>query len=257
MGFSYLGGKLLDRDINDYHLVFLFMALATLGASFAVYRIPSTPLSANSSKNPLKSFSHAWKDKIFGSMLIIWMFLGFGNLIVLPLQVEFMVRPRFGIEATNTQIALAIGIIPLISRVLTTQIWGHLYDRYNFFLVRGMISSAFGLGHLIFFNSQALWGLYLAGVITGIGTGGAQVAWSLWVTKFAPPDKAPEYMGVHTFLTGARGIIAPFIGFTIVTSMSAFGLSILSATLVSISILLLIPLKRAAEKQTRLGSKTA
>ncbi len=255
IGFSYIGGKLLDWDITYYHFVFLFMALAILCASFATNRIPSTPLPPGSSRNPLKGFSYVWKDKIFGSMLVIWMFLGFGNLIVLPLQVEFMVKPRFGIEATNTQVALAIGIIPLVSRILTTQIWGYLYDRYNFFLVRGMISSAFGLGHLIFFNSHAVWSLYIAGAFSGIGAAGAQIAWSLWVTKFAPSDKASEYMAVHTFFTGFRGILAPFIGFYIVTSMSAFGISLLSVTLVSISILLLIPLKRVAEKQTQTKEK--
>jgi hypothetical protein len=256
MGFSYLGGKLLDKDINYYHFVFLFMTVTTFASALSTSRIPSTQLPSNSSKNPLKSFSHAWKDKIFGSMLVIWMFLGFGNLTFIPLQVEYLVNPKFGINATNTQVALAIGIIPLTARLLSTQIWGYLYDRYNFFLVRGLISSAFAIGHLIFFNSHSIWNLCLAGAMTGIGTGGAQIAWSLWVTKFAPPDKAPEYMGVHTFLTGARGIITPFIGFYLITIASPFGLSIIAATLISISIVLLVPLKFAAEKKARLAPKT-
>ena len=43
-------------------------------------------------------------------------------------------------------------------------------------------------------------------IIFGISYGGGDVAWSLWVTKFAPPERVADYMSIHTFLTGARGI---------------------------------------------------
>ena len=42
-----------------------------------------------------------------------------------------------------------------------------------------------------------------------ISGAGADVAWSLWVTKFAPPERVADYMSVHTFFTGVRGFLAP------------------------------------------------
>ena len=47
--------------------------------------------------------------------------------------------------------------------------------------------------------------------IWGVGRGGGQIAWSIGVLKFAPASKEANYLGLHTFLTGVRGAIAPFI----------------------------------------------
>ena len=45
------------------------------------------------------------------------------------------------------------------------------------------------------------------------------MAWSLWVTKFSPAEHVAEYMSVHTFLTGCRGVIAPFIAFKLASEI--------------------------------------
>ena len=45
-------------------------------------------------------------------------------------------------------------------------------------------------------------------IIFGISNAGGDVAWSLWVTKFAPPNRVADYMSVHTFFTGVRGVMA-------------------------------------------------
>ena len=42
--------------------------------------------------------------------------------------------------------------------------------------------------------------------------GGALLVWELCVIDFAPRSQVPLYMSLHTFLTGLRGIIAPFFG---------------------------------------------
>ncbi|NDF01570.1 MAG: hypothetical protein EB034_25395, partial [Verrucomicrobia bacterium] len=48
----------------------------------------------------------------------------------------------------------------------------------------------------------------LGAVIFGVSNAGGDVAWSLWVTKFAPPERVADYMSVHTFFTGVRGVAA-------------------------------------------------
>lgn len=67
--------------------------------------------------------------------------------------------------------------------------------------------------------SDSLGGLALGAVIFGVANAGGDVAWSLWVTKFAPPERVADYMSVHTFFTGVRGVAAPLIAFHLVGTM--------------------------------------
>ena len=57
-------------------------------------------------------------------------------------------------------------------------------------------------------------------MVIGAGVGpdrysfaGGSIAWSLWVTKYAPPGRVTAYMSVHVCLTGIRGTIGPMIGY--------------------------------------------
>jgi hypothetical protein len=66
----------------------------------------------------------------------------------------------------------------------------------------------------------------LAAITFGIATAGGDLAWTLWVTKVAPPARVADYMSVHTFFTGLRGLAAPLVGFALVThwSMTTLGM---------------------------------
>ena len=86
--------------------------------------------------------------------------------------------------------------------------------------------------------------LVIGAIIFGISNAGADIAWSLWVTKLAPPNRVADYMSVHTFLTGIRGVIAPLVAFHFVTSFSSGAMGTLggiSASLILTASLLLIP----------------
>ena len=85
---------------------------------------------------------------------------------------------------------------------------------------------------LIYFNADTFLGVAIGTAIAGLGTGGANIAWNLWVTKLAPSGKESEYMGVHLFLTGLRGSTAPFLGYALLEPLGYSGISILSAILV-------------------------
>jgi len=98
-------------------------------------------------------------------------------------------------------------------------VWGHLFDRMNFFALRITLNVGFALGILAFFMSNTFWGMIAGGVIFGISNAGGDVAWSLWVTKFAPPGRVADYMSVHTFFTGIRGVLAPITAFYMITRL--------------------------------------
>ena len=106
--------------------------------------------------------------------------LGFVIMALVPAQ------PVFVVGAVVTMAASAAAV-PLM-----TQIYQEHYPEYQ----RGrLFSRAF---------------------MIRIGNGGGDVAWGLWVTKFAPPEQVADDMSVHTFFTGLRGVLAPVAAFQLV-----------------------------------------
>jgi MFS family permease len=77
--------------------------------------------------------------------------------------------------------------------------------------------------------------------VYGISGAGGDVAWSLWVTKFAPPERVADYMSVHTFLTGVRGVLAPLVAFAVASPASLNLLATVSVALIVAATLILVP----------------
>jgi hypothetical protein len=139
------------------------------------------------------------------------------------------------------KVALLTGVVPNLARLMMSPIWGHLFDHINFFALRVSVNCGFAIGILTFFTSDLLTGLVLGAVAFGVSNAGGDVAWSLWVTKFAPPDRVADYMSVHTFLTGVRGVLAPLVAFFAVGTLTLGWLAGISAALIIVATLLLVP----------------
>ena len=215
--FSLLGGWLLDLSINYYHLLFVMMVLSAAACGWATNRIPSTPLSTEHVGNPWQNFSLIWKDKLFGYLLGSWMLLGLGNLITMPIRVEYLANPKFGINADNATIAFLLIVVPSAARILSTKLWGNLFDKLHFITTRNLLNAFFLLGIAGFFFT---------------------IIWSLWVTKIAPHEKVSSYMSIHMALTGVRGTLAPFIGYWILSNSAPKGVAIAGMLLIFVSIVL-------------------
>jgi MFS family permease len=245
--FAFGGGYLLDWRLAVFPWLFATMAVAAVVAGWAMNRMPSTPPTTQLGRNPLQSLSWAWKDSVFGTMLATWMLMGLGNLLIVPLRVEYMANETFGINASNADIALAVAIIPAVVRMLTTHAWGWLFDNYNFFVIRTVLNGLFLCAIVLFFTTTRMPLLMIGGGVFGLAMAGGNIAWNLWVTKFAPPERVSAYMSVHTFMTGFRGVVAPFIGFHLITHASAGAAAWISAGLIAASMILLGPVRRKAE----------
>jgi len=166
---------------------------------------------------------------------------GFANLMMLPMRIEYLGNPAHGLARSAAEIAFLTGVVPNLARLVMNPVWGWLFDRTNFFALRIVLNCGFALGILAFFTSDTTTGLIMGAIIYGISTAGGDVAWGLWVTKFAPPGRVADYMGVHTFLTGIRGIAAPAVAFQLVQHFALSSLGWFSAILIVISTLLLLP----------------
>jgi hypothetical protein len=168
------------------------------------------------------------------------------RIAVAPLRVEYLANPRYGVRwqgqlLTAGTVALLTGVIPNIARLILNPLWGWLFDHMNFFILRLTLNLGFALGILSFFVSGSAAGLVAGAVFFGISNAGADVAWGLWVTKFAPPDRVADYMVVHICFTGVRGVLAPLAAFYLVSGVPLNVLGWISVGLIAIGSAFLVP----------------
>ena len=239
--FSKLAGDALSVRIEYFLWLLLVFAAAFGFASFCLARCPSQPLKASGGKHPFRALRFVRTDRLFRQTLICWMLMGFANLMMNPLRVEYLANPKYTLTLTVSAIALFTGVIPNLVRLVLSPVWGWLFDHMNFFVLRITLNLGFALGILAFFTSHSPAGLVMGAVIYGISNAGGDVAWSLWVTKFAPPERVADYMAVHTFFTGVRGVIAPIIAFQLALELPMAVLGFISSTLIVAATLLLVP----------------
>jgi MFS family permease len=237
---AFFGGSYLDNNIEEYKGVILVMCAALLISALITYRIPSRELGADAHDSPFRNLSLAWTDKLFGKLLFAWMLMGIGNLMIIPLRIEYLANPLYGINATVLEIATITFIIPAIVRILSTGFWGYLFDRTNFIVLRTVLNTCFFISITLFFFTDNKTIMAVSAVFMGLGMGGGNIAWNLWVTKVAPPDKISAYMSVHTGLTGIRGIAAPFMGFALIAAFGPSGVGVISGILIFLSIVMFI-----------------
>ena len=239
--FSEVAGQAFSRHLDQFRLLLLVFAAAFAAAALSLARCPSRPLQRAGSLNPLRSLRYARSDRVFRQTLICWMLMGFANLMMLPMRVEYLANPRYGLALSPGEIAFLIGVVPNSARLLLSPVWGWLFDRMNFFVLRVTLNVGFALGILAFFTSDSVTGLVIGAIIHGIANAGGDVAWGLWVTKFAPPNRVADYMSVHTCFTGVRGVAAPIVAFHLVTRISMSSLGFIAGGLIVLASLLLLP----------------
>jgi hypothetical protein len=240
--FTAIGGAVLKGHIDYSRFVLFIFGVAMATAAWCLKRIPSSPLTSSGSEHPLRALRYAKTDRLFRLTLMNWMLMGTGTLMMQPLRVEYVANPKYGQTWDALTIALLTGVIPNLVRLMLSPFWGWLFDHANFFVLRVILNIGFMLSIVTFFMSNTFSGLFIGAVIYGISNSGGDIAWSLWVTKFAPPPRVADYMAAHTFFTGCRGVIAPVLSFQLVAAnVSMMNLGWICAGLIICGTLLLVP----------------
>ncbi len=250
-----MGAWLADR-VELWRAIIIGGAVAALALSLLNARLPSAPLDeiAGERRHPWPRFGLLRSDPNLRLILGAWMLMGFGNLMLLPLRVDYLIEPEYGIEATATTVTLLTVAVPSVVRLLATGLFGRLFDRLSVYTVRITLNSLFLLYVIAFFSTTSPIGLWAGSVALGLAFAGSELMWMMWVTKFAPPDRTADYMGLHTFFTGCRAVAAPLFAYLVIARMSLGGLAILGAVLMSLSIAMLLPRAVGEERSRRLVS---
>lgn len=250
-------GRLLTANLGLFRWTLGAIAAAFAAAAFCLWRIPSQPLHSRASASrhwftgALGALRFVAEDRTLRWTLASWMLMGFATLMMLPLRVEFLASPRYGIMLTPQQVALYTVLIPNGVRLVLSPLWGRLFDRMNFFAMRIVLNAGFALGIASFFTGTSTFGLVLGSVLVGAAAAGGELAWNLWVTKIAPPERVADYMSIHTFLTGVRGVIAPTLSFQLTQTLPIGALAAVAAGMIALASALLVPEMRASLKSAR------
>lgn len=253
-GFSQFAGQLFSGRIDKFQFLLLIFAAAFALAAFCLNRIPSRPLASARGSHPFHALRYAAEDGLFRRTLICWMLMGFANLMMIPMRVEMLANPKYGLTLSVGQIAFLTGVVPNVARIVLSPIWGWLFDRANFFVLRVVLNMGFAIGILTFFTSTDLRGLVMGAIVFGIANAGGDIAWSLWVTKFAPENRVADYMSVHVFFTGVRGVIAPLAAFQLARGCALSTLGWVSAGMIVLASVLLLPEIKFGRRGKRAGA---
>lgn len=246
--FGYVAGEVLDWHLPAYPFIFLVAVVAALVTAYAYSRIPTGEPRTQQTGRALSNLSLAWRDRTFGLILVGWMFMGLGNLMMLPLRVEYLANPIYNMNVNNAQVALILNGVTNGCRLLSTWGWGILFDRYNMVYVRVSVNMLFALSVLLFFFTHNLWFIALGAGVFGIAQGGGNIIWTLWVTKIAPPEKVGAYMSVHGFSTGLRATVAPFFAYWAALEMGMENAALLSMGLIVFSTIFFLPMRRVIDQ---------
>jgi hypothetical protein len=191
------------------------------------------PFSMTALLSPQHVFGRMWAvfrgDPRFTVYSIAQFIHGASNLLTLPITVAVVSRDlpmgeTWGYWVSGT----LISTLPMLSLLGSLGRWGRLFDGLGVLKFRvvnvicwlAAILLAMAATELTLRNPSPSHGMYLAivglfalrGVMHGISLGGGTLAWNLGHLHFAKSAEAEVYMGIHVFLAGVRGLLAPLLG---------------------------------------------
>lgn len=244
---TFFGSAWLDKDPRAF--VYLYPAAAALGAigiwqfsnirvrkegqvlrqQQALYTPRPESLAQTDETNVLNYqprhqglrafFLDAWavlrEDEAFRRYQRYQFLSGFSFMFFGP-SLLYMVSKEMTDEKSEYLLAtVVLQIIPMITTLISTQLWAPLFDRVHITRFRVTQTSVSVLAQSTLFvgaMSNQLWIIAVGQVLIGVANAGGNLAWNLGHNDFATGDKAASYMGIHVMLTGLRGCIAPFFG---------------------------------------------
>ena len=232
---SWILGSVFQKDNEAFRYVYPVAGL--IGVSAIIWF--STIQCKETKKQNTRSFRELpkilFQDKNFARFMTLQFLLGISFQAANTVFYIYVNKKQF-LACTPYQASLITAFFPPLAMLLTMRIWGGIFDKLNITWYRAIASSLIAIGFLLYTLQANLIFIYIGVLLLSAGRAGGQVAWSLGVLDFASSDQISSYLGIHTFLTGVRGIFAPFIGVAMLKmGYSPLAIFILASTLIAIS----------------------
>jgi hypothetical protein len=151
------------------------------------------------------------EDKNFRRFQYFQMMLGVANLMSAPLLAVY-VKEELNLPVDAAVLVVSGGAIEQAAVLVSVRFHGGLFDRFGISGHRAFSSVLIGLGFVIWGFADVFWLGVIAAILIGFGRAGGGVIWTIGSLYFAKPGDEGLYSGVHSSLTGLRGIAAPLVG---------------------------------------------
>jgi hypothetical protein len=122
------------------------------------------------------------------------------------------VKEELDLPVDAAVLVVSGGAIEQAAVLLSVRFHGGLFDRFGVTGHRAFASVLIGCGFLIWGFADVFWLGVVAAILIGFGRAGGGVVWTIGSLSFAKPGDEGLYSGVHSSLTGLRGIAAPLAG---------------------------------------------
>jgi len=93
--FAKIAGDALSNDLALFRWLFIVFAAALTFASFCLARCPTHPILPDEGGHLLRALRFVREDALFRRTLVCWMLMGFANLMMLPLRVEYLANSKY------------------------------------------------------------------------------------------------------------------------------------------------------------------
>lgn len=238
---GWAGGLWMATRDESFSPLFWAYAVACLIMAGCVSAMAPVVLQRSRQLKWFDAFRHVSADRPFRKLLGVWMVLGLGNLAAFALFVEFISNPIYGYALTADQVGMITSTIPMAVFIACVVPWGIVFDRLPFYRVRTLVNLFFIAGILVYFLGGNWISLCVGIALHGLARSGGNILWTLWVTRFADAERVIEYMSVHSFLTGVRGVVAPVLAFALIEPLGPATVAWVSAGLIALGTLWLTP----------------
>ncbi len=219
-----LAGRALD--VFGYGVVFAIAGIsgALAGLFFVRLKViaPPSALLRQSTPNPspqlapspspISAMRLVLKDRRFLRYALSIVLFGLAGLSVTPLFPNVQVHQ---LHMSYTDIGL-LGTVQSLTWVLGYLVWGRLIDRFGGVPCTVLTFVCQAIAPLTYAFATSGWMLLPAAMGLGLVSAGADISLTSTCLELADPDHTQEYAAAQSTVIGARGLIAPFIGVSLV-----------------------------------------
>jgi len=137
---------------------------------------------------------------------------------VLPSFVHGLLMETWALNratAVTVLVGMIFAVLPIFLMMASAAFWGRFLDRINPMKARALFNTfqfvAYGF-HAYGGMTLQIWPMLVGAMLHAVGNGGGTINWLTGSLYFASEDRISLYNAVHVGLTGLRGMIAPVVG---------------------------------------------
>ncbi len=249
-------GISLDRHPELYGLIYPLLGFIGLLGTLSVSRIKVQGEGQFAKNASGQALGDVWRiiitDRPYVAFILIWGLFGFSYSIVGPVKAIYLADPEQGFNASYAASLLILVVLPGALTFITLPLWGRALDRIPVASLRIPQLILVTVSAFLWAVGGSLWVLAVAGLLSGIASGGGQIMGNIGLFEFAERKNVSLYVSIHTTLLGMRMLIGPQIGRLIVEHSGVRSAFWVSACIAGLSIILMSALAKGMHNR-RIG----